>query len=476
MKLRDITKRDGRTEEFRPERIASAVHKSLCAVGEDDPELASELAQVVTEHLERTADRPQVELEEVQDAVVHVLQESGQYRAAIAFARYRDERERQRRVDRLAGATASAPNLLVLDAEGCFRRWDRAWIGALLQELYGLDERAAAKTVPAVEELLAGTAVDELPQSILLSIVDTALVRLGMHAVAARRSALRIDRLQIDRLLTEARSGALAVGDAGRAVLRQWSLTGQFPVQVVRHLASGRLWFDGLDDPRRGSQFTAVIDGPANPWQTLTAALALAQDARRDWRRVRIVLPPNLLGHLERGARQFLAPITALAELAQVFLACDGRTPLLADWPFPAAQARNPVSIAVAHDDFLVMRRLQELGLPLLSGPHLFEPGWRATVCVELAINAQGLDGEFSTLDGLAMALVSAAQLRLAQLGKPLRDAEVRFALSGLPTLSSSVEYLERQITQEGLRAGIELKRSANLSEEACAHLGRMLG
>jgi hypothetical protein len=299
-----------------------------------------------------------------------------------------------------------------------------------------------------------------------------------MHAVAAQRTGIRVERAALDALVAPGRQGAQVLGDAGRALLRQWSLAGQFPGQVLKLSASGRLWVDGLDDPFRGSQYTAVLDGLANPWQILTTALALAQDARRTWRRVRIILPPNLLGHLERGAKQFLPPITALSELAQVFLACDGRTPLLNDWPFPAGQSRYPVSIAVAHDDFLVMRHLQELGLPLLSGPHLFEPGWRAATAVELALNAQGLDGEFSTLDSLAMGLVAAARVRLdqlAQVGPQAAGGEVRFALSGLPAHSDSAQYLARQITQEGLRAGITLSRATNLGEEACAHLGRLL-
>jgi hypothetical protein len=475
MKLQGIVKRDGRVDPFVPERISAAVHKALCAVGEDDADLANELGQVVAEHLERTADRPQVDLEEVQDAVVHVLQESGQYKAAIAYARYRDERERQRRSDRLSGVTAAAPNLLVLDNDGRYRRWDRTWLLPMLAEHYRLDERTADKVIPEVEALLAGTTVDELGLPVLCGLIDTALVRLGMHAVAAQRTGVRVDRPLIDGLAASGRPGGQLLGDAGRAVLRQWSLSGQYPVQVRRLNASGRLWFDGLDDPWRGSQFTAVLDGPSNPWQILTTALALAQDARRSWRRVRLVLPPNLLGHLERGARQFLAPVAALSEQAQVYLACDGRTPLLADWPFPAGQSRFPVSIAVAHDDFLVMRRLQELDLPLLSGPHLFEPGWRSRVAVELALNAQGLDNEFSALDGLAMGLVAAAQVRLQQLGAAADGAELRFALYGLPAHAASAEYLERQVTQEGLRAGITLRRSANLSEEACTHLGRLL-
>lgn len=479
MKPLAIVKRDGRVDPFAPGRIADAVHKALCATGEDDRPLADELAQVVAEHLERTTDRNQIALEDVQDAVVHVLQESGQYKAAIAFARYRDERERQRRSDRLSGATEAAPNLLVLDADGRYRRWDRAWLVTVLAEQYQLDARAADKVVPMLEELLVGTTVDELGMPVLLGLIDTALVRVGMHAVAAQRTAVRVERQTVEALVgNRPLDGATVLAEAGRSLLRQWALHGRHPLAVRRLHASGRLWFDGLDDPRRGSQFTAVLDCPANPWQVLTSALALANDAKRHWRRVRLVLPPNLLGHLERGARQFLAPLTALSEQAQVYLACDGRTPLLADWPFPAPardSGRQPVSIAVAHDDFLVMRQVQDLGLPLMSGPHLFEPGWQAKVAIELALNAQGLDGEFSTLDGLAMGLVSAAQVRLAQLGDLAEGAEIRFALFGLPAHAPSSDYLERQVTQEGLRAGLTLRRSANLSEDACVHLGRLL-
>ena len=479
MKPLAIIKRDGRIDQFVPARIGEALHKALCAVGEEDRALADELAQVVAEHLERTTDRTQIALEEVQDAVVHVLQESGQYRAAIAFARYRDERERQRRSDRLSGTTEASPNLLVLDDEGRYRRWDRIWLANVLATQYALDARATDKVLPLVEELLSGTAVDELSMPVLLSLIDTALVRCGMHAVAAQRTAIRVDRPLLEGLVAApTRDGATVLADAGRALFHQWALQGQYPLAVRRLHASGRLWFDGLDDPRRGSQFTAVLDGPANPWQILTTALTVANEAKRHWRRVRLVLPPNLLGHLERGARQFLEPLMALSEQAQVYLACDGRTPLLADWPFPApahGSRRNPVSIAVAHDDFLVMRQVQDLGLPLLAGPHLFEPGWKAKVAVELALNAQGLDGEFSTLDGLAMGLIVAAQVRLGHLGVLAEGAEIRFSLFGLPAHAPSSDYLQRQVTQEGLRAGLTLRRSTHLSEDACAHLGRLL-
>ena len=127
------------------------------------------------------------------------------------------------------------------------------------------------------------------------------------------------------------------------------------------------------------------------------------------------------------------------------------------------------------YDDFLLLRQLQGMGLPMLSGSHLMRGGYRRRVAVELALNAQGLDGEFSQMDALAMGLVAAARVRLAQLGPVLAGGEIRFAIFGLTMHSTSNEYLERQVIQEGLRNGLSLQRNSNLPEEACAHLARLL-
>jgi hypothetical protein len=205
----------------------------------------------------------------------------------------------------------------------------------------------------------------------------------------------------------------------------------------------------------------------------ITQAFSIAADAKRHWRRVSIVLPPSILGHLERGATTLVEHITALSHICFVYLYCDGRTPLLARWPFPGGR----VSIATYNDDFLLLRQLQEMRLPLLSGPHLMQGNYRGRITVEAAINAQGLEGEYSQLDGLAMALVAALRLRLSQLGESaiFSGGDLRFAIFGLPSNSASIDYLERQITQEALRAGLTVNRSSHLSEEACIHLGRLL-
>jgi hypothetical protein len=473
MKPNAVIKRDGQEVPFDQARIANAIARAQHAVGIDDAALAAELARVVVEHLERACDQPSLGIEDVQDAVVHVLQESGNYEVAIAYARYRDARERFRRTRRVLGDGQPALNLSVVDPDGRRRPWARDWLELMLVERYGLDGKGAADAIIQVESLLADSSMTELSSPLLLSLVDAALVRCGMHSLAGERAPLRLDRTRARALLESAPDGQQAVVGCGRGMFEQLSLAEHYPSQVVNLYCRGRLWVDGLDDPRRGSQFTATIAGTSNPWQVLTQAFSLAAEAKRHWRRLSLVLPPSILGHLERGGNTLVQPIAALANLSFIYLYCDGRTPLLARWPFIGGR----VSIATYNDDFLLLRQLQEMRLPLLSGPHLMQGGYCSRVAVESALNAQGLEGECSQMDALAMGLVSAVRVRLGQLAHSLIFAggDLRFAIFGLPPNSASNEYLERQVVQEGLRAGLTLSRSSHLTEEACSHLGRLL-
>lgn len=466
-----ICKRDGRIVGFDPAYIAAAIGKSLHATGTSDDELARELGEVVAEHLARSAGRAQVDIEEVQDAVIHVLQETGHYDAAIAYVRYRDERERRRREAHLSGTTAATPHLLVHDGAGQVVRWETRRVTAILVEHLGLEVKDAAKVLPGILGLLAEAAIEEVTLPMLLSLADVALIRAGMASAAKEATAARISAGDIAQALTQDHGPRILGQDA----LRQWSLA-RCPRTVQRLYSASRLWVDGLDDPTRGSQVTVVAETTNNPWQVLTQAMALACDLAPRWRRRRLILPPSILGHLERGAQQLLPPLKALSRQATVFLCCDGRTPLLETWPLAPGTDGPGVSVATGYDDFLVLRQLQELGLPSFSGPQVTQPGWRSAVAVELAVSAHGLDGDFAALDGLAHALVEAAVLRRGQLADRLGEpAEYRYAIFGAAAHTPTAAWLDRQIQQESERIGIPLRRSTNLSEAACTHLGRGL-
>ncbi len=467
-----IVKRDGSQAPFCGQRIIDAIRRAQQAVGQVDDDLAIELCEVVIAHLGRSVDDPTINIETVQDAVIFVLQESGNYQLATAYLRYRDARERERRRQLLSRPSSVVPHLVICGHDTRLRLWDRDALCAQLVEDRDLSAKAAHQVVLMVEEMLADTDVSELSQDLLAGLIDAAMVRSGHGAVAERCGDVRISRRDLTGLIAGASDGRQAAVDTGGRVLSGFVLSEDYPAEVRRLYCRGRMWIDGLDDPRRGNEFTAALDGHPDSWQIVAQAFALATTASRSWRQVNLIIPPMIIGHLERGGEALIAPLEALSQLASCYLYCDGRTPLLDDWPFVSKN----ISIASYEDDFLLLGRLQQLGLEHLSGPHLMQGGYRRRVAARCALNAQGLEGEFSQLDLLAMALVAAARVRQRQLSADpeLAGADIRYAVFGLPPTSTSNEYLERQVVQEGLRCGIALQRTSRLPTAACEHLGRL--
>lgn len=492
-----LVNRQGQLVPFDRNRIARAINRAQQASGADDPILADELANVVVEHLERIGEGPQPDIERVQDAVLYVLRESGNYDVAMAYARYRDARERSRRERAVHAPRAEArPNLQVIGRDGRTRPWSRDLLEQMLRDHYDVSNKLACDVRMDVELALAESDITELDSNLLLSLIESSLLRHGLHDEVQRRCSLRLDRNTLADQLENGSDGMAIMGHCGAMALENYTMLNYMPVEVRRLYMSGRLWVDGMGDPLRGSHFTAALDGQPNPWHIITQAFSLVTRLQRDWQRVSLILPPIILGTLEQGAltqeadtgdtaaerehersqrqhHDLIESLESLALEACVYLYCDGRTPLLDRWPFTSKR----ISLATYAQDFLILRQLQELELEHISGPTLMKGGYRRRVAVALAINAQGLDEQFSQLDHLAMGLVAAARMRLSLLHRPaLAGADVRYAIYGLPPGSASCEYLERQVTQEGLRCGFALSRTSSLPAEACEHLSRLFG
>ena len=79
--IKSIIKRDGREVGFNVEKIAKAIYCAAEAIGGKDYQTAMGLAQQVITYIEEQGiDRPTVE--QIQDAVEHVLIEAGHSRTA----------------------------------------------------------------------------------------------------------------------------------------------------------------------------------------------------------------------------------------------------------------------------------------------------------------------------------------------------------------------------------------------------------
>ena len=96
--IKSIIKRDGREVGFNVEKIAKAIYCAAEAIGGKDYQTAMGLAQQVITYIEEQGiERPTVE--QIQDAVEHVLIEAGHSRTAKEFILYRSQRTRVREMN-----------------------------------------------------------------------------------------------------------------------------------------------------------------------------------------------------------------------------------------------------------------------------------------------------------------------------------------------------------------------------------------
>ena len=94
-----IVKRDGRKVPFNVEKISKAIFKAAESVGGSDYDEAVKIAKNVISYLERKKGEEFPTVEEVQDAVEHVLIEEGHASTAKSYILYRAERTRRREMN-----------------------------------------------------------------------------------------------------------------------------------------------------------------------------------------------------------------------------------------------------------------------------------------------------------------------------------------------------------------------------------------
>ena len=94
-----IIKRDGRKDSFDLDKIAKAIYQAAQSVGGDNYEESVELSKKVYEYLNEKLDNDIPTVEQVQDAVEHVLIEEGHASTAKSYILYRAERTKAREMN-----------------------------------------------------------------------------------------------------------------------------------------------------------------------------------------------------------------------------------------------------------------------------------------------------------------------------------------------------------------------------------------
>lgn len=115
--LTQITKRDGRVQDYDISKIENAIYKAAVACGGSNKELAHKLALQVETIANQKFDGMTPRVEDIQDLVEKVLIENGHAQTAKAYILYREKRKSAREMNALIGATIGMFNNYIDDSD-----------------------------------------------------------------------------------------------------------------------------------------------------------------------------------------------------------------------------------------------------------------------------------------------------------------------------------------------------------------------
>jgi hypothetical protein len=186
-----LRKRDGRVVPFSPKRITDAVARAQAAVGDGDPGLPLEVAELVVMTLISRAESslvslreeapPTATLEEVQDLVEEALVALGHTKIAKAYILYRDRRSRAREAlmvfDGNPQSSSDAPE--VRGSEGT-QAWQANRIAAALVREVGLSMQVADEVARRVEKEILSLGMSRISSGLVRAFVDQELQTMGL--------------------------------------------------------------------------------------------------------------------------------------------------------------------------------------------------------------------------------------------------------------------------------------------------------
>ncbi len=269
-RIAKVRKRDGRLVEFDEVKIADAIFKAACAVGQEERFLAEELASVVTLFLEKRFVGGVPGIEEIQDMVEKVLIETGHARMAKAYILYRDKRARARAQVHVSAGPTVGPRVSS-PARSRMSPWSKARISEALVREADLDERVAAEVASRVERRVFDSGATTLSTGVIRSLVEAELLLMGYSDRVGRQALVGLSRYDLDRLLRAGKGSnwrPSGPGDLKRlvadAVLGQYALLEVYGAEVVDAHLGARLHILDLGSPFEWVGAVGALSGAAD--------------------------------------------------------------------------------------------------------------------------------------------------------------------------------------------------------------------
>ena len=259
-----VAKRDGREVDFDRAKIESAVQRAQHSVGDDDPQLAREVAELVCLAVERRYGSERggavPPIEAIQDFVEQALVELGRFPVAKSYILYRDRRARIRAAtqDSLA---QPRQGVMVQDSAG-LEPWRKDRIVAALMGEADLPRAQAEEVAAQVEAKVLASGLRRLTTTLIRELVDDALVERGASAALSRARPVSVPRADLAQWLATEVYPRSRIADE---VLLRWAQEHLLPASTVEHHLAGDIHVMGLNSPHQSlahaMPLEAFLDG-----------------------------------------------------------------------------------------------------------------------------------------------------------------------------------------------------------------------
>ena len=267
--VREITKRDGRSEIFDKRKIALAILRAAPPESHLEPETAESIAAAVAIYLSKQMNGKPATADHVSDAVERVLIQMSQADVALAYARYRDRRARIRRLQKgdmqgilteieearhgRGAALAKDLALHVQTSQDRLVTWDGNRIVEALQLETGMGAPLASIIAAEVEKQIKSAGITVLTASLIRELVGARLIEHGLTEENERRRRLGVPLYDASRII---RGQAVDVPGStpgetdnilARAVKKEYALAEVFSTRVTQAHLLGQIHLSDLE-------------------------------------------------------------------------------------------------------------------------------------------------------------------------------------------------------------------------------------
>ncbi len=270
--IRQVREDDGTLVPFRERKVADSVHAALIEGGMNDRALAEDLAGLVTLFLEkRFGEQSGVPtIDDVQDVVERVLEETGNTRAAKSFRRQREQREEMRDLVTVREPAARGADDVVLPDDAAsddrITRWSRARLMRTLTDDAELPPSLADEVAVAVERRVFASGLNCVTADFVRQLVEHELFTRGIGNQKLRDDRVVVLRSEVSPYFTGEDTGPTPADRAvSSPILARFALTEMHGPAVARAHREGRIHLHSLDRPFAVERLIMPVDLVARP-------------------------------------------------------------------------------------------------------------------------------------------------------------------------------------------------------------------